>query len=51
MGLDLMAEDTPHVNFADYSYSIGVGAYGEISVPVCPEGVDPNDDINEQCYY
>jgi hypothetical protein len=28
MGLDLMADDTPRVNFQDYSYSIGVGVYG-----------------------
>jgi hypothetical protein len=28
MGLNLMADDTPHVNFEDYNYKIGIGAYG-----------------------
>jgi hypothetical protein len=38
MGLNLMADDTPHVNFAEYGYSIGIGAYGESSETICSEG-------------
>jgi hypothetical protein len=38
MGLDLMADDTPRVNFADYGYRIGVSVIGINTVEVCPEG-------------